>query len=1004
LPTSQPGDASEQRAERSAQRALGGLPMAAAAVRSGPERLPGLSVGAAQRLAPTTQAAMENRFATDLSAVRVHTDAAAGEAARSLAAKAFSFGRHIVFGRERYAPATPSGQQLLAHELAHVLDGGAGALIQRDVDTDLDAATEVSEPTPTPRPDVDEVDYAFIFPSDIYGQSARAFIRRYYPTHRVIQASSFEDMFDRLYTDTRRVPRGHQVHLRELVVVTHANTHGGMRIPLARSDVARHRFFTPWDLDDLQEEFQEGAHARFRERRHTVVSTLMDASTRVVVRGCELGQSDDALEGLRSFFGGQAWVWAPRDFQGYETIPIGSDLLRTPEDAFDFLVQQDFLPAELMPAPDEEKRAYIARVFGLQGAIPAEFFVVGHEARERLGALIAAHQGITPAAEAEKSREPASIPSVGEHWGLAAPSALGDDAELDRLSLRDIAIRAHPLITAYRAENACMLARLRSAWERQETSDRMWMDYAFADSHDPLAGMPGETGAFFAYMANRFRDNPTANPFDGLPVENLFGDSNLIAIDAARYPCPTPHDDLFESQDHLLNYEIPPAETASGTFDDPLAIGTPEAPPPTRAPSGTGSAPSAAPGSDRALALAARARALDFSKSTGTAPEGLDLLDALQRLSVEDLVLALGLAMDVAAGGGDRRYLTAVEGELQRRQLIGPANGVAIMNLSEAEFTAATGLDISSTPMQTALTGGAAGGLYIPEPLWYYRVLTPSDPTAAGISGGADLVPREPNPGRTFEPAASRAEMTFRHTRPNGNVPQVGTDRVSTARSLEAFETILRDRGTGEMVRVDVPAARRLGAEFLEHPEIQLDLNAMERQLVAELEQAQAAGRGANHIRRLQGRLDALRAAREYTLTFQEGHGVGSIPAEAVTPVEGATLSEAVAAERALLRNVRYLRWGGRVLVVVGVGLSIANIATAAPADRPRVASREAGGWAFSLGGVWVGTKAGALVGGALGIESGPGLLVTGGIGALVGGVAGFFVGEEIGDRIYNLF
>ena len=192
--------------------------------------------------------------------------------------------------------------------------------------------------------------------------------------------------------------------------------------------------------------------------------------------------------------------------------------------------------------------------------------------------------------------------------------------------------------------------------------------------------------------------------------------------------------------------------------------------------------------------------------------------------------------------------------------------------------------------------------------------------------------------------------MTFRHTRPGGNVPQTGTDRVSTAKSLEAFETLLRERGTGEMVRVDVPAARRLGAEFLEHPEIALDLNAMEAGIQAELEQARTAGRGRRHIERLESRLNALRKAREYTNAFQEGHGVGKVPAQSVTPLEGATLSEAVAAERALLRNVRYLRWGGRVLVVVGAALSVHRVATAPPEERPRVVAQEAGGWAFSLG------------------------------------------------------
>ena len=99
----------------------------------------------------------------------------------------------------------------------------------------------------------------------------------------------------------------------------------------------------------------------------------------------------------------------------------------------------------------------------------------------------------------------------------------------------------------------------------------------------------------------------------------------------------------------------------------------------------------------------------------------------------------------------------------------------------------------------------------MPQPSWYYRVLQPHDPAAAQILQGASLLPRAPDLGFTFQPELNPAEMTFRHMRPGGNVPRLGTDRISTAADLEAFRTILRERGTGELVRVDVEAARRLG-------------------------------------------------------------------------------------------------------------------------------------------------------------------------------------------------
>lgn len=71
-------------------------------------------------------ASMHSRFGCDFASVRVHADAAGAEAARSLYAHAFTVGNHIAFGAGRYAPGSPDGRRLLAHELAHVLQQRRG--------------------------------------------------------------------------------------------------------------------------------------------------------------------------------------------------------------------------------------------------------------------------------------------------------------------------------------------------------------------------------------------------------------------------------------------------------------------------------------------------------------------------------------------------------------------------------------------------------------------------------------------------------------------------------------------------------------------------------------------------------------------------------------------------------------------------------------------------------------------------------------------------------------
>jgi outer membrane protein OmpA-like peptidoglycan-associated protein len=60
---------------------------------------------------------MESRLGRDFSQVRVHAN---NPAADAVGAKAFAYGRDIVFGPGQYAPHSPAGSDLLAHELTHI--------------------------------------------------------------------------------------------------------------------------------------------------------------------------------------------------------------------------------------------------------------------------------------------------------------------------------------------------------------------------------------------------------------------------------------------------------------------------------------------------------------------------------------------------------------------------------------------------------------------------------------------------------------------------------------------------------------------------------------------------------------------------------------------------------------------------------------------------------------------------------------------------------------------
>src|SRR5262245_542197 len=72
---------------------------------------------------------MEQAFGHDFSRVRVHSEGAAEQSARDVAANAYTVGHDIVFAAGHYAPRTPTGRRLIAHELTHVVqnDGVRGA-------------------------------------------------------------------------------------------------------------------------------------------------------------------------------------------------------------------------------------------------------------------------------------------------------------------------------------------------------------------------------------------------------------------------------------------------------------------------------------------------------------------------------------------------------------------------------------------------------------------------------------------------------------------------------------------------------------------------------------------------------------------------------------------------------------------------------------------------------------------------------------------------------------
>lgn len=164
LTISEPGDQYEQEADWVAEQVMHKHQAGDERGRVAPaEAVQPVLSSPGQPLDSATRAFFELRFGYDLSAVRVHADAKAGESARAVNALAYTVGDDIVFGAGRYTPGTREGIRLLAHELAHVVQGSRGVAGTVSVPP-LYRQADVSGATRSPSGEEEAEQRAFLIP------------------------------------------------------------------------------------------------------------------------------------------------------------------------------------------------------------------------------------------------------------------------------------------------------------------------------------------------------------------------------------------------------------------------------------------------------------------------------------------------------------------------------------------------------------------------------------------------------------------------------------------------------------------------------------------------------------------------------------------------------------------------------------------------------------------------------------------------------------------------
>lgn len=139
-PACKENEAAEQEADKLAEQVVSGGPASpsgepppiqakgegASLSGSAPEPGPG------RALPQGSRGFFESRFGADFSDVHVHDGPKAQASAEALQARAYTSGSHLVFAKGEFAPGTPRGDKLIAHELTHVLQQRSGGpAIQR---------------------------------------------------------------------------------------------------------------------------------------------------------------------------------------------------------------------------------------------------------------------------------------------------------------------------------------------------------------------------------------------------------------------------------------------------------------------------------------------------------------------------------------------------------------------------------------------------------------------------------------------------------------------------------------------------------------------------------------------------------------------------------------------------------------------------------------------------------------------------------------------------------
>lgn len=219
-----------------------------------------------QPLPSAMRAFMEPRFGQDFSHVQVHADARAAASARALEASAYTVGSHVVFGPGEFHPESGSGQQLLAHELAHVVQQGAA---------EPSGPLTISEPGDALERDADAQAASALGTGSVTGHASAnsSKLQRAAATPKALE-SNFDDCNPTLQADLKAK---HPAAIANVDTAIRSLAPSWANMDPTDKDTFR-QFFDPANSGDIDDSFKRDVRGNFQLIRNEMGSLRFDCN------------------------------------------------------------------------------------------------------------------------------------------------------------------------------------------------------------------------------------------------------------------------------------------------------------------------------------------------------------------------------------------------------------------------------------------------------------------------------------------------------------------------------------------------------------------------------------------------------------------------------------------------------------------------------------------------------------------------------------------------------